>query len=63
MGPDSDVDLFIDFDPKAPITLFDLMDLESFLADRVGRKVDLMTRGGLHPRLKAHIEASSIRVY
>ena len=61
-GPDSDVDLF--FDPaRNDLSLFDVMDVRDQLAVLLGRRVDVMTRGSLHPYLKSRIEAEAIRVF
>ncbi len=62
MGPDSDIDMFIDFNPEGPFSFVELIGLQEFLVDKLQRDVDLTTRGGLHPRLKARIERSSIKV-
>ncbi len=62
MGPDSDVDMFIDFNPEGPFSFVELIGLQEFLAEKLQRDVDLTTRGGLHPRLRRRIERSSIKV-
>lgn len=60
----SDVDLFMDqADPEA----FDLIDLIG-IGERIGEalggvRVDLMTRGSLHPVMRSSIEASAVRVF
>lgn len=46
----SDVDLLVKF--KSTPSLLDLSRLKLKLEDRVGRKVDLLTYDGIHPRLK-----------
>lgn len=58
----SDVDVFIDYDPASDFSFVELVRLQHLLADRLGRKVDLTTRHGLHPSLRPSIEHSSIRV-
>ena len=63
MNEDSDVDVFIDYDEAGPFSFVELIGLQEFLASQLKRDVDLTTRGGLHPRLKARIERSSIRVF
>ena len=63
LGPDSDVDVFIDFDPDGSFTFVEWSMLEEFLEALLGRDVDVLTRGSLHPRLKKRIEQSSIQVY
>lgn len=52
--PDSDVDLLVEFD-GSPIGLFDLGALLEFLQEILDRPVDLVTRGGLKPRLRDRI--------
>lgn len=45
----SDIDVLVEFEPDARISLFDLIGLQQDLADAFGRKVDLVERRGLHP--------------
>lgn len=45
--PDSDVDFLVTFNPQAGISLFDMVTMETELADIVGRRVDLVSRGGI----------------
>jgi uncharacterized protein len=60
---DSDIDVFVDYAPDGSFTFVELLDLKDFLTQRLGRHVDLLTRGGLHPALRTRIEKSSIRVF
>jgi uncharacterized protein len=60
---DSDIDLFIDYDPESRFNAFDLVGIKIFLEEKVGRPVDITTRDSLHPRLRAKIENSAIRVF
>jgi len=46
----SDVDILIDFSEKK--SLLDLVRLQFVLEDKLGRKVDLLTYGSVHPLLK-----------
>ncbi|MBN9561598.1 MAG: nucleotidyltransferase domain-containing protein [Alphaproteobacteria bacterium] len=60
----SDVDLFMD---QAEPEQFDLLDLIG-VGERIGEalggvRVDLATRGSLHPVLRPAIEASAVRVF
>jgi predicted nucleotidyltransferase len=43
-GPESDVDLLVTFDPDAPWSLFDLVEMKLDLEELFGREVDVMTR-------------------
>lgn len=42
--PDSDVDLLVEFDENARVTLFDMVDLQDELKELLGRPVDLIER-------------------
>lgn len=59
---DSDLDLIVEFhnDDK---TLLDLAGLQLDLEGAIGRKVDLLTRGGIYHRLRERIEKESVRIY
>jgi uncharacterized protein len=59
----SDVDLFIDYDPEAHFNAFDLIDIKSFIEERLHAPVDLTKRDGLHPRLRDRIERDAIQVF
>jgi predicted nucleotidyltransferase len=61
-GPDSDVDLFLDKRDPRVFSLITLIGLKQFLEDTLGAGVDLVTREGLHPRLRSDIEAQAQRV-
>ncbi len=61
--PDSDLDLFIDYDPTVKIpNLFRLMQVEEELSRKLGVPVTITTRDALHPLMKASIERDAIRV-
>jgi predicted nucleotidyltransferase len=57
----SDVDLFIDYDPER-FSFVELIRLRERLSTVLGRQADLTTREGLHPLLRSQIEASAIKV-
>jgi hypothetical protein len=59
----SDVDVFFDLDRPQGFTLFNLVAIQERMQDILGAKVDVMTRGGIHPRRRERIEASAIRVF
>lgn len=46
-GPDSDVDVLVSFDADAPWSLWDLITMQTELAELFGRPVDLVEREGL----------------
>ncbi|MFX1452690.1 MAG: nucleotidyltransferase family protein [Promethearchaeota archaeon] len=45
----SDVDILIEF--KEPISLFEFMDLEDYLTELIGMKIDLVSKNALKPRI------------
>lgn len=59
-GPDSDVDVLIDV--RRPFSLFDLAAVHLRLEEVFGRRVDIITEGGLIPRYRVHIEKDLIGV-
>jgi hypothetical protein len=62
-GPQSDLDLFIDYDPEGRFNAFNLVGLKLFLEERLGISVDLATRDGLHPAIRSRIEESAVQVF
>lgn len=40
-GPHSDIDVLVEFDPAAPLSLLDVVGIELELSDLLGRKVDV----------------------
>ncbi|OFV93678.1 MAG: nucleotidyltransferase [Acidobacteria bacterium RIFCSPLOWO2_12_FULL_65_11] len=52
-GPDSDIDLLVDVEPGR--SLLDVVGLWQDLEALLGRRVDLLTEGGLHPYLRERI--------
>lgn len=46
-GPESDVDILVDFEPAFIPTLFDMVEMEKELSQLLGRNVDLRTPGDL----------------
>jgi len=51
----SDLDILVEFEETADISLFDFIDLENYLSDIFGIKVDLGEKCVLKPRIGAHI--------
>ncbi len=61
--PDSDLDLFIDYDPAAKIpNVFRLMQIEEKISQALGIPVTITTRDALHPLMKNNIERDAVRV-
>jgi hypothetical protein len=49
----SDIDILVEF--KEPIGLFDFMELEEYLENILGGKVDLVSKKALKPRIGQYI--------
>lgn len=60
---DSDVDVFIEYNPRSRFSLFDLVGIKQYLEEELHASVDVATRDGLHPMLRGRIEKSAIRVF
>lgn len=54
-GPDSDIDVLVEFDPATAVGLFQLMRLQAELSEMFGRKVDLNTPGFLSDRFREKV--------
>jgi len=49
--PDSDLDILIDFEDEADFGILGFMEVERYLSDLFGLKVDLVERSALRPRI------------
>ena len=55
MRPDSDADLLVEFLPDAGVDLVDYAGLMLDLSHLLGRKVDLVSKSGLKPLIRASV--------
>jgi hypothetical protein len=55
MRPDSDIDFLVEFLPNANIDLFDYAGFMLDLSKLTGRKVDLVSKKGLKPLIRASV--------
>ena len=46
-GPQSDVDVLVEFTPEAQVTLLDMVRVQDELSAIIGRRIDLRTKGFL----------------
>ena len=61
--PQSDVDVLVEFEPGARLTLFGLARVEIELSDLLGRRVDLHEPQSLVPAIRDRILGSARDVY
>ena len=59
-GPDSDVDVLVEFDPVFEPSLLDFINLKHYLSDMMNVPVDLVERGSIIPELRGVILNESI---
>lgn len=63
-GPDSDIDLLVEFEPEAPISLWDWGPMLEELHRIFGRDVDLVEKSAIrNPLRRRHILANTRVLY
>jgi len=62
-GPDSDVDVLVEFEPGAQIGLFALARLQRYLQEILGSEVDLAIPDALHKALKKDILEEAVHAF
>lgn len=62
-GPDSDLDLLVEFLPGSKLDLVDYASLMLELSRLTGRKVDLVSKKGLKPLIRASVLKESLLLY
>jgi len=64
---ESDIDLVVEFMPRARTTLLTLVSLQTDLEKVLGRKVDLITRKAIddfmNPIMKEDVLSTMVRIY
>lgn len=58
---ESDVDLLVEFNRR--VDLFVLVDLQEYLEQVLGVRVDVASWGGVRPRMRAIVERECVRVF
>jgi uncharacterized protein len=57
---DSDIDVLVELDPDAHVSLFDLSGIQRSLSEILGRKVDVVSKRGLRKGLDDSIVADAV---
>jgi len=60
-SPGSDIDILVEFEPGSRIGLFAFARLQRRLSELLQKKVDLVTRDGLHRALRDRILKEAVR--
>ena len=58
----SDVDVLVEFEESANLSLLDFIGLENYLSDVLGVKVDLVEKHALKPRIGKHVLEEVVNV-
>jgi uncharacterized protein len=61
--PDSDIDIMIEFDPAAQVTVFDYAGLKDYIASLFDAPVDVVNRDGLKPYVRPAATADAIYAF
>jgi predicted nucleotidyltransferase len=61
--PDSDLDIIIDIDPEAHVTLFDYVGLKDYIASLFDGPVDVVDRDALKPHLRVPAARDSVYAF
>jgi predicted nucleotidyltransferase len=62
-GPDSDVDVLVEFEPEARVGFVALGRMQRELAELLGRQVDVVPRDGLKPLIRDSVLESAQVLY
>jgi predicted nucleotidyltransferase len=61
--PDSDIDIMIEFDPAARVTVFNYAGLKDYIAGLFDSPVDVVSREGLKPYVRPAATADAIYAF
>ena len=61
--PDSDIDIMVEFDPVARVTVFNYAGLKDYIAGLFDGPVDVVNRDGLKPYLRPTATADAIYAF
>jgi predicted nucleotidyltransferase len=62
-GPDSDLDILVEFDPSAEVGFITLSRMQRELAALLGRRVDLVPKQGLKEKIRRRVLDSAEVIY
>jgi|ERR1700744_3781049 predicted nucleotidyltransferase len=61
--PDSDIDILVEFDPAARVTIFDYVAIKEYVAGLFEGPVDVIDREGLKPHLRSSSDRDAIYAF
>jgi predicted nucleotidyltransferase len=60
---DSDIDILIDLDPSARLSVFDYVGVKEYIAGLFERPVDVVNRAGLKPHLRPAVLTEVVHAF
>jgi hypothetical protein len=61
--PDSDIDILVDIDPAAGVTIFDYVALKDYISGLFKGRVDVIDRDALKPHLRQPSERDAVYAF
>jgi uncharacterized protein len=61
--PDSDIDIMVEIDPEAHLTVFDYAGLKDYIAGLFDGPVDVVNRDGLKPYVRPAVTVDAIYAF
>jgi uncharacterized protein len=62
-GAESDIDIMVEIDPAARMTVFDYVDLKEFIATLFEERVDVVNREGMKPYVRSAATTDAIYAF
>jgi predicted nucleotidyltransferase len=62
-GPDSDIDIMIDIEPEALVSIYDYVGLKDYIAGLFEGPVDVVDREGLKPYVRPTATADAVYAF
>jgi predicted nucleotidyltransferase len=59
----SDIDILIELDPQAPVSLFEYVGITQYLADLFPVRVDVANRSSLRPLVRPSVERDALYAF
>lgn len=61
--PESDLDVMIEFEPDARVTLYDYVAVKRLIAEKLGGRVDVIDRANLNRHIRAEVERDAVYAF
>jgi predicted nucleotidyltransferase len=62
-GPHSDIDVLLEFEADAPVTVYDYAAVKRFVSDLLGGGVDVVDRANLDDRMRAAVDRDAVYAF